>query len=128
MEDIVFVRRTKGMAGCRTYHKPVIKLELKGSRFIISKPLAKVLNVDEGKGVMFGFNKKEQTGYIIKDEEPDAFYLGKGDEFTFRFTSKYLAEFFTATFNLLETGKSIFYFNVCEKPNKKGLHKFTYEY
>lgn len=124
MEEIIFVKRSSH-AQLRTFKKPVIKLELKNSRFIVSDIVAKALNVDDNDGLMFGFNKKAKTAYLIKDNEDDAFILKRKDPHTLRFSSKDLMEFFDNTFELLETGKSSFVFNVDLKPNEKGLHKIS---
>jgi len=124
MEEIIFVKRSSH-AQLRTFKKPVIKLELKNSRFIVSDIVAKALNVDDNDGLMFGFNKKAKTAYLLKDDEDDAFILKRKDPHTLRFSSKDLMQFFDDTFQLLETGKSSFVFNVNLKPNEKGLHKVS---
>ena len=125
MEDIIFVKRTKKTGNCRTYNNPVIKMESPKGRFLISQKLADILNVDNDNGLMFGFNKKAKTGFVIKDDEPDAFILRRKDKHSLRFTSKDLQGFFINTFDLLETGNSTFYFNVESSPNEKGLHIIT---
>ena len=125
MEDIIFVKRTKKTRNCRTYNNPVIKMESPKGRFLISQKLADILNVDNDNGLMFGFNKKAKTGFVIKDDEPDAFILRRKDKHSLRFTSKDLQGFFINTFDLLETGNSTFYFNVESSPNEKGLHIIT---
>ena len=125
MEDIIFVKRTKKTGSCRTYNNPVIKMESPKGRFLISQKLADILNVDNDNGLMFGFNKKAKTGFVIKDDEPDAFILRRKDKHSLRFTSKDLQGFFINTFDLLETGNSTFYFNVESSPNEKGLHIIT---
>ena len=125
MEDIIFVKRTKKTGNCRTYNNPVIKMESPTGRFLISQKLADILNVDNDNGIMFGFNKKAKTGFVIKDDEPDAFILRRKDKHSLRFTSKDLQGFFINTFDLLETGNSTFCFNVASSPNEKGLHIIT---
>jgi len=122
MEDIVFVKRTSH-SQLRTFKKPVIKLELKNGRFIISNVIAKALGVDDNDGLMFGFNQKNKTAYVLKDDEDDAFKLARKDPHTLRFCSKDLMHFFDDTFDLLETGKLSFVFSVDLLPNEKGLHK-----
>lgn len=123
--DIVFVKRRSGFNGCRTFHKPVIKVELKGARFIISDALAKILNVDDGGGLMFGFNRNGGKGYLTKEDDPDGFIIKRKDKFTLRFTSKDLLKHFEMTFKLIDSGKGSFYFNVQEKPDLNGLFAFT---
>lgn len=122
MEEIIFVKRSSH-SQLRTFKKPVIKLELKNSRFIISNIVAKALKVDDNDGLMFGFNQKAKTAYVIKDDEDDAFKLSRKDPHTLRFSSKDLMNFFDDTFDLLETGRSSFVFSVDLTPNEKGLHR-----
>jgi len=124
MEEIVFVKRSS-YAQLRTFKKPVIKLDLKNSRFIVSDVVAKALKVDENDGLMFGFNQKAKTAYVLKDDEDDAFILKRKDPHTLRFTSKDLMQFFEDTFGLLETGKPSFIFTVDLKPNEKGLYRLS---
>ena len=52
-------------------------------------------------------------------------YFKRKDHIHCGFSSKDLMEFFDNTFELLETGKSSFVFNVDLKPNEKGLHKIS---
>jgi hypothetical protein len=127
MEDIIFIKRTNKTGNCRTYNNPVIKLEYPTGRFLISQKLADILNVDNDNGLMFGFNQKAKTGFVIKDDEPDAFILRRKDKHSLRFTSKDLQGFFLNTFELLESGKSTFYFNVSIQPNEKGLNAITWD-
>jgi hypothetical protein len=127
MEDIIFVKRTNKTGNCRTYNNPVIKLEYPTGRFLISQKLADILNVDNDNGLMFGFNQKAKTGFVIKDDEPDAFILRRKDKHSLRFTSKDLQGFFIDTFELLESGKSTFYFNVSSSPNDRGLYSITWD-
>lgn len=124
MEEIIFVKRSSH-SQLRTFKNPVIKLELKNGRFIVSDIVAKVLKVDDNDGLMFGFNQKAKTAYVVKDDEDDAFILKRKDPHTLRFSSKDLMQFFDDTFGLLETGKSSFVFNVDLKPNEKGLYRVS---
>lgn len=124
MEEIVFVKR-RARLQLRTFKNPVIKLELKNGRFIVSDIVAKTLKVDDNDGLMFGFNQKAKTAYVVKDDEDDAFILKRRDPHTLRFSSKDLMQYFEDTFGLLETGKSIFVFNVDLKPNEKGLYRVS---
>lgn len=123
MNDLVFVKRKSHIRGCRNYHKPIIKLELNCGRFIMSQPLIELLNLNESDGVMFGFNQKNKNAFIMKDNEEDAFYFKRKDVHSVRFTSKDLMEYFVDTFDILETGKNSFYFDV-EKFDKK-MYKLT---
>lgn len=122
MENIIFVKRTQ-YCQLRTNKNPVIKLELKNGRFIVSDIVAKILKVDNNDGLMFGFNQKEKTAYVLKDDEADAFILKRKDAHSLRFSSRDLMQYFDDTFGLLETGKSSFLFTIDKKGNNKGLHK-----
>lgn len=124
MEDIIFVKRIR-KSGLKMYHNAVVKMESPGGRFLISQKLADILQVDTDDGLMFGFNKKAQTAYVIKDDEPDAFILRRKDKATLRFTSKDLQNYFLDTFNLRDAEKSTFYFDVKETPNEKGFYLLT---
>jgi hypothetical protein len=121
MNEIIFVKRSSH-SQLRTFKMPVIKLEIKNGRFIISDIVAKALKVDHNDGLMFGFNQKAKTAYVVKDDEDDAFKLSRKDSHTLRFSSKDLMNYFDDTFGLLDTGKSSFLFSVELKPNNKGLH------
>ena len=124
MNDIVFVKRSSH-SQLRTFKKPVIKLELKNGRFIVSDIVAKILNVDDQDGLMFGFNQKAKTAYVLKDDEDDAFILKRKDPHTLRFSSKDLMNYFDDTFNLLESGKSSFIFIVDLQGNSKQMHQLS---
>ena len=123
-EEIIFVKRNSH-SQLRTFKNPVMKLELKGSRFIISQKIADALGLDNDSGLMFGFNQKNKTAYMVQDNEDDSFRLKRKDQHTLRFTSKDLMIFFIDTFDLLESGDTVFVFNVELKPNEKGLYKIT---
>lgn len=124
MEDIIFVKRSSH-SQLRTFKKPVIKLEIKNGRFIVSDIVAKALSVDDNDGLMFGFNRAAKTAYVLKDNEDDAFKLHRKDPYTLRFSSKDLMQFFDDTFGLLKTGKSSFLFSVDLQANDKGLHRVS---
>jgi hypothetical protein len=125
--DIVFVKRKSGVKNSKMYNLPMIKLEFPQGRFTISKKLAEILQVKEDDGLMFGFNQSAKTAYVLKDNEEDAFIIRSKDKNSFRFCSKDLQMFFTDTFDLLETGKSTFYFKMDMTAYKKGMHQLTWE-
>jgi hypothetical protein len=127
MEELIFVKRTNKTGNCRTYNSPVIKLEYPTGRFLISQKLADILKVDNDSGLMFAFNQKTKTSFVIKDDEHDAFILRRKDKNSLRFTSKDLQGFFIATFDLRLSVKSTFYFNVSSLPNEKGLYLITFD-
>jgi hypothetical protein len=124
MEEIIFVKRASHNQ-LRTFGKPVIKLEIKNGRFIISNLVAKALKVDNNDGLMFGFNQKNKTAYVIKDDEDDAFKISRKDPHTLRFSSKDLLNYFDDTFNLTEQNKKSFVFLVNLTPTERGLHLIT---
>ena len=100
-----------------------LKIYLKNGRVSLTQKTCKILKVKDNEGVMFGFNKKEKSAYIIKDTEPDAFIIHQRDKNTFRFCSKELITWFDEVYSLSETGILSFAFNMDEKPNEKGMHK-----
>lgn len=124
MEDVILVKRSSH-SQLRTFKHPVIKLELKHSRFIVSDIVAKALSVDDNDGLMFGFNQAAKTAYVIKDDEYDAFKLSRKDSHTLRFSSKDLMLFFDRTFSLSETGIKSFVFSVDLQANSKGFHAIS---
>jgi len=124
MEDIIFVKRSSH-SQLRTFKHPVIKLEIKNGRFIVSDIVAKALGLEDNDGLMFGFNRAAKTAYVLKDDEDDAFKLSRKDSNTLRFSSKDLMQFFDDTFGLLEIGKSSFVFSVDLQANDKGLHRVS---
>jgi|GEM_PF-1977038 len=121
MEDIIFVKRSSH-SQLRTIKKPVIRMEIKNGRFVVSDIVAKALSVDDNDGLMFVFNRGAKTAYVLKDDEDDAFKLSRKDSHSLRFSSKDLMQFFDDTFGLLETGKSSFVFSVDLQANAKGWH------
>jgi len=126
MQDVILVTRSSH-SQLSTFKYPVIKLELKHSRFIVSDIVAKALSVDDNGGLMFGFNQAAKTGYVMKDNEDDAFRLSRKDSHTLRFTSKDLMQFFDRTFSLSETGGKSFVFSVDLQANSKGFHAIFLE-
>ena len=126
-ESILFVKRQTRTTNHRTYNSPIIKMEIPDGRFLISQKLADLLDVNTDDGLMFGFNKKNKTAYIIKDNEPDAFILRRKDKNSLRFTSKDLMIYFLETFEISTRDSSTFYFNVSLEANEKGLRLITWD-
>jgi len=122
MEEITFIKR-KTHTRMSSFKNPILKVELPNGRFLLSRTLAKQLGVKANDGLMFGFNQKQKTAYVVKDDEHDAFKIRENDATTYRFTSRPLARFFDETFDLLETGKSFFIFTVDSNPDKRGLYR-----
>ena len=122
MEDITFVRRTNKKIHFGSYDKPFIRFEYPQGRFTLSKIAAKILGVDIGDGLMFGFNRVNGAGFVIKDDEPDAFILRRKGIYSLGVTSKELQDYFVETFDIVDSGKSVFYFSVSHVPNDRGLY------
>lgn len=122
IEDLVIVKRTTKS----NRHKPILTLQLNGNRFIFNYKVVDKIGLKSNEGVMFGFNFKEQTAYILKDDEDDAFILkqkGKDDR-GLRFASKALAKYFINCFKLKTDNKGIYQFDIKEK-NKKGGYQIS---
>lgn len=125
-QELIFVK--KGKASQNDFAKPMLKLETRDWRFIINKEASKLLNVDVNDGLMFAFNLKEKTAYLIKDDEDDAFKLSRKDDNSFRFSSKNLVEHFDQIFGLFEKGDKTFRFKVNPEPNEKGYYSLSILY
>jgi hypothetical protein len=126
MEDITFVKQIPTTSNCSVNNSLVIRLEFPIGTFSISQKLADILNVDNKSGLMFSFNQKDKTGYVIKDDAPDCFILRRKNKNCLRFTSKDLQFFFIKTFDFLQKGKKTFYFNVSSIPDEKGRYAITW--
>ena len=100
-----------------------LKIHLRNGRVSLTQKTCNILNVKDNEGVMFGFNKKEKSAYIIKDTEPDAFIIHQRDKNTFRFCCKELIGWFDEVYELSKTGVLSFSFNIDEQPNEKGMYK-----
>lgn len=120
--NTTWVRRTQ-KSGVHMYNEPCLKLGLPDGRVLISRKAAEILEITVNDGLMFGFNQKEKRAYVIKDDEPDAFIVRrKKDEYTYRFTSKDLARYFSDTFSLGFEGDHLFR---VEKASIDGTHRIT---
>jgi hypothetical protein len=122
MEELIYVKRDKS-AQIKVSRNALMRLEIKYNRFCFNRLGAEVLGVKEKDGLMFAFNKKEKRAYIVKDNEEDAFFLHKKDEFVLKLQSKALALFFIETFDLLEKGGATFTFIIEKECAKKGYHE-----
>ena len=125
MEDLIIFRRQRATKGQWMSHElPRIKIEMPRGTFVIFKKVAELLNAKQRDAVMFAFNKKDNCGYIYKEEpEEDSYFLGNSGRDYYRFTSKELMLFFIDFFNI-ENQKAA-YFNVSETPNEKGMFKIV---
>jgi hypothetical protein len=125
MEELIEFRRTRSTKGQWVCHSGTyFKIEVQRGTFVIFEKLAALLGVKDKDCVMFSFNKKEQYGYIYKEEpEEDSYYLGNSGRAYYRFTSKELMAFFDEIFDL--PNNNAVYFKVSETPNEKGWYKFT---
>jgi len=123
MEDLIIFRRQRATKGQWMSHElPRIKIEMPRGTFVIFKKVAELLNAKQRDAVMFAFNKKDNCGYIYKEEpEEDSYFLGNSGRDYYRFTSKELMLFFIDFFNI-ENQKAA-YFDVSETPNEKGMFK-----
>jgi hypothetical protein len=124
-QDFITVRRTQRTSGHIVYNFPTIKMEYPLGRFTISQKLANILNIDEGDGLMFGFNMKNKTAYVVKDDEPDAFIIRRKDKGTLRFTSKDLLNYFAQTFELSSEKDTRFLFAVSSSPNQNEQYMIS---
>lgn len=124
LNKIELVRRRRNSSS-RAYNKPLVKLELPSGRFLLSQKLADILKVDQDDGVMFGFNQKSKTAYILKDDEPDAYILRRKSKNSLRFCSKDLQNYFVNTFDISNVEKKVFYFEASSKANDKGMLPLT---
>lgn len=123
MEELKIVRR-KNKRNSYKFNQPIMKLEIRQARFIVSKKVAKNLGLKESLSVMFAFNKKENCAYITEDKEPDAFKMKLNNVNTLRFSSQNLRNHFVDMFDLDEAVDNYF-FMVDQEPNQKGLFKIT---
>ena len=90
---------------------------------MIFKKVADLLKAGNRDAVMFAFSKKDNCGYIFKeDPEEDSYYLSNSGREYYRFTSKELMLFFIDHFNIVNERAA--FFDVSEKPNEKGYFKF----
>jgi len=126
--DIEIFRRQRGSSGqWKAHSRPLIKLETPRGQIIVFKNAMDIMGFKHGEAVMFGFNKKEQKGYIFKEEpEDDSYYLRDNGKGYARFTSKDLMLFMIDIFNL--TNEKNYYFKINKTPNQKGMYEFMYEH
>lgn len=124
--EIEIFRRQRGSSGqwkCHT--KPFIKLEMPRGQIVIYQKAMELMGFKHNEAVMFGFNKKEHTGYIFKeDPEDDSYYLRYNQRGYSRFTSKDLMLHMIEVFDIDEEKAA--YFTIEETPDEKGRYKFTY--
>jgi len=119
---LVLVKRKNAKVTVR-YQRPIIRIEYPRGRFVFSKPLCKMLELKAGDGVMFAFNRTNKKGYLIKDNEEDSFFLREKTKNNLRFDSKDLLSHFIDTFDLLDGGKSTWYFECELEEDKKGMRE-----
>jgi len=125
--EIEIYRRKRGSSGqWKSHSKPYLKLEMPRGQFVVFKNAMDIMGFKHNEAVMFGFNKKEQCGYIFKeDPEDDSYYLRDNGRGYARFTSKDLMLHIIDIFGISDE-KNI-YFEIEKTPNEKGMFKFTYE-
>lgn len=105
----------------RSRNKPLLTMLVSSNRIKINMLLARLLDVDPTNGLMFGFNRKNKTAFVQKDNEVDAFILDS----ELRIRSIELMDFFSETFELFDSDESKFMFTVETKPDKYGRY-FTH--
>lgn len=115
-ENLFYVRRSSYNRQT-TFRHPTLKIEFKGNRFILSRSALDLLRLKDGDGVMFVFNRKWKTAYIVKDLKEDSFRIAENREGNARWTSKELANHFKDVFDLLDYHKAIHYFCIANMPN-----------
>ena len=122
--DLILVRRTTPSM-YRTQKIPLIGMNVYTGKFIMTEAAANIIGIKERAGVMFGFNKAAKTAYIILDNEPDAFIVTRKDKLRYRFCSTIVRNYMIDVFDLKRLNRTTYYFNVAEKPNKKGFFEIT---
>jgi hypothetical protein len=121
-DDFIIVKRSRP-ASSVSYNYPAIRLEFPSGRFLLNKLAVEALKAEQGDGIMFIFNRKEKTAYVVKDDEPDAFIIRqKLSESCYRFCSKDLAGHFASVFRLEQSERQSIIFTVETRPNEKGWH------
>lgn len=125
--EIEIFRRQRGSSGqWKSRSKPLIKLEMPRGQFVVFKNAMDMMRFKHNEAVMFGFNRKEQCGYIFKEEpEDDSYYLRDNGRNYARFTSKDLMLHMCEVFQIKDVNTA--YFVLDKEPNKKGMYRFTYE-
>ena len=108
MEDLQVVRRTRMVKTSISYKQPTMKVEAPKGRFFFTRQASYLMRLEEGSGVMFGFNYGEKKCYIFKDNEIDSFRLRSANKgSSLRFTAKDLVEHFKKCFDM-EDGSAYF--------------------
>jgi hypothetical protein len=125
--EIEIFRRQRGSSGqWKSRTRPLIKLEMPRGQFVVFKNAMDMMGFRHNEAVMFGFNRKEQCGYIFKEEpEDDSYYLRDNGRNYARFTSKDLMLHVCEVFEIKDVNTA--YFVLDKEPNKKGMYRFTYE-
>lgn len=125
--DIEIFRRQRGSSGqWRSHSKPLLKLEMPRGQVVVFKNAMDMMNFKHNEAVMFGFNRKEQCGYIFKEQpQDDSYYLRDNGRGYSRFTSKDLMLHMCEVFGISDE-KNV-YFRIETEPNEKGMYKFVYE-
>jgi hypothetical protein len=125
--EIEIFRRQRGSSGqWKSRTRPLIKLEMPRGQFVVFKNAMDMMDFKHNEAVMFGFNRKEQCGYIFKEEpEDDSYYLRDSGRNYARFTSKDLMLHVCEVFQIKDVNTA--YFVLDEEPNEKGMYRFTYE-
>tara|TARA_R110002096_G_scaffold382868_1_gene576755 strand:+ start:326 stop:694 length:369 start_codon:yes stop_codon:yes gene_type:complete len=122
MENLTIVRRTKNIGSSIGHGLPVFRVDIAG-RFIFTKTATELLELKKDDGIMFGFNYKEQTAYLFKEDETDSFRIRQRKDSSRHFTSKPLMVHFIDCFKLNLENKQHFLLTTVEKGFKITIKK-----
>jgi hypothetical protein len=79
---------------------PVVFMYMANNRIMISDQVAKILQVDKGDRIIFGFDFKTKKCYCSKSNDPSAFVLNRPNNDTLSFASKNLRNNFEQVFKM----------------------------
>ena len=124
-DGLIRVRRSSHAGFSRMYNEPLLNVTAPSGRIVISKTASTALDINENDGLMFGFNYKNQTAYLFKEDEPDSFRCRKTGNNSFRFTSKNLLFHFEKCFELNFENTSTYHFTINTKPNNQAAYQLN---
>jgi len=79
---------------------PVVFMYMANNRIMISDQVAKILDVDKGDKIIFGFDFKTKKCYCSKSNDLSAFVLNRPNNDTLSFASKNLRNNFEQVFKM----------------------------
>ena len=102
-EDLEFVGRDNEVARTDWFTKPMIKVNCKESRFMISRFLANKMGLEDDKrGLKFVFSYKRKKAYLFPNFDTDSLRPKPKDKNAFRFSSKTIKEKFAQIYTFPE--------------------------